>query len=458
MPQCKGMDLTADMEKNPADALAPAALREETAVTAGNAAGVSADADQKNTPRPHLKMLGIPLPESMENGVYALKDWGAHWRKGAIEKTPAAIVNHSSNVIGAMQIVGEAFMFEASGTKMLKPENKGKLLHYLIDPPQQIMVGVKGNLSKSKINLGETLLSASTYQNLPQKSIDAFKALTSFEVATQRDRIGRAGEMIALKNKWSARSGLMGLTAMTVATLLPDKKDTAAETDAMTEKAKENPLSYVGMRVYQALNPIEWWSHKRQFAGLGMTMTGVLSAVSSFRQVAGKEIGHQHYMFNKWQMIGGLITAAGGSQLMLAVDNDSGWRNFGMTQMLRLTTLPPSIRQRFEGTKGMQEQGAIPYLIGQGVFQVKNMVAASIGGAEKDADGKAVDHSAMRVEAKHTAAEHHKDKLAHKGRSHLALVTEDGAPHTTISAATGVERAMPERVKAQQEKQEVAVG
>lgn len=333
-----------------------------------------------------VKFYGLPIPDFLQGTARKIGDWGARFRRNAIEKAPASVVNHSSNIIGSFQLVAEVLMFKSSGLDLVNPENRSKPLHYLIDPVKNIIGGV---FQKAKFKIKGNVFEGELYKN-------GFKSLNDLEAATIRDRIGASGEIVKLTNKWSARSGFAGICAMTIATFLPDGKDTPEETQAMVKMSREHPLAYAGRRLSQAINPLEWVDHKRQFSGLGMMLAGILSVVSGFRQVSGKIIGEQSYMRNGWQMAGGVITTFGGAQLLLAVDNDQGWRNFGLTQMLRLITLPHSILSRFKGT----EQGAEWYLAGQGVFQTKNVFAAAIGGAEKSEDGKVVDHSQLRAQAR----------------------------------------------------------
>ena len=271
----------------------------------------------------------------------------------------------------------------------------------------------------------------------------SFSRLADTKNATLRDRMGAAGELQKMTNKWSARSSFCGLMGMTIAAILPDKKDTPEETEKYAIMAKQQPVKYAMTRVYQALNPIEWWNHKRQFAGLSMLMAGALSFTSGFRQVAGKEIGKQIYMHNGWQMAGGAITTAGGAQLLLAVDNESGWRNFGMTQLARMSTLPASIYTRYKGikisedqaswiglhaqdiTQNIQEQGASHYFAGQGVLQAKNVFAASVGGAEVDKDGNVVDHQKMRKEGFLKAKKLNAHKKIEKAEHDIEKATAD---------------------------------
>ncbi len=435
-------------EQSVVDAAAEAGTKE---------AGVPSSTVTKKKKEP-VVFFGLAMPEPIANGVRSFRDFGARWRKQAIEKTPRVIVNHSTNLIGSMQLVAEVLMFKSSGLNLVDKENRGKPLHYITDPLKNIYGGV---FKKSKIEFKGNPLKASFYKELPTNIRESFASLKDLEKATARDLTHTA----PMYNKWSARSGFAGICAMTIATLLPDKKDKPEETEAMTKMAKEHTASYVGKRLYQALNPLEWFQHKRQFSGLGMMAAGGLSVVSGFRQVEGKFTDEmikagmkntQKYMRNNWQIAGGLITTLGGAQLMLAIDNDSGWRNFGLTQMMRLMTLPNSIAARFNKT----EQGAEWYLASQAVFQTKNFVAASIGGAEKGPDGKVVDHAGIRKEASSKVkAASAKNKLE-KAKAGTEIRKEElELPATTVEQADVVERAMPERHEAHlaQKEQHAAV-
>jgi hypothetical protein len=234
----------------------------------------------------------------------------------------------------------------------------------------------------------------------------------------------------------------------------------------MTKMAKESPRSYTKLRLSQAINPLEWWRHKREFSGLAMMFVGLFSFVSGFRQVKGKFTEEmivagmkntQHYIRNPAQMIGGLITLGGGTQLMMAVDSDKGWRNFGLIQMLRLATLPNSISTRFS----QSEQGAEWYLGAQGVLQAKNIFAASVGGAEKLKDGTVVNHEEIRKQAEEKEKQEKALRKAQKakerekrrspkhtgkekeGAADVPAAVEKGAPEHSSGHSVGHSAARP---------------
>lgn len=511
----------------------PAAPAEAASVTPANTPTNESPAPTSQKQEP-VKAFGITMPSVISGPVKRIQDFGARWRKGAIEKAPRVVVNRSSNIIGFIQLIAEALMFKSGGFDLIdykKPQKihwekqyatwaerplQNKIIHHAFDPIKNILDGVfkKGGLGTHPLQMdfykAERLKAIpgkiaklpeaigklpGKIAKIPENVSTGFKRLQDTKSATFRDRIiGADGKALKMTNKWSARSGFAGLCAMTIAMILPDKKDTPEETEKYALMSRQNPVRYAATRFYQAINPIQWWNHKRQFSGLGMMCAGILSFVSGFRQVAG-DAPKQLYMKNRWQMAGGLITAMGGTQLMMAIDNDSGWRNFGLIQMLRLAILPNSITTRFKGikitdemakehgftldgapgkTKTFQEQGAAYYLGAQSFLQAKNVFAASLGGAEKREDGTIVDHSEMRKEAKEKAKSavaarreakrHHTQAdmpVADAPAEHSSLtVDKDGAlvdtaekkPATHVSHAKDVAPAMPERVTEHHEK------
>ncbi len=520
----------------------PEGLVHEQAAAPEAAVAETAEAAPEAQKQESVKAFGITIPTAISGPVKRIQDFGTRWRKGAIEKAPRVVVNRSSNIIGVIQLIAEGLMFKSGGYDLIDHKKTQKIfwekeyttwaerpfhnkaLHYLFDPPKNILDGVfkKGGLGTHPLQksfydkkrltaLPEKIAKIpealgklpEKIGKLPETLSTGFKRLQDTKSATFRDRVvNEAGAFQKMTNKWSARSGFAGICAMLIATVLPDKKDTPEETEKYTLMAKQNPIRYVGTRLYQAVNPIQWWNHKRQFSGLGMMCAGVLSFISGFRQVAGDIPGKQLYMKNRWQMAGGVITAIGGTQLMLAIDNESGWRNFGLIQMVRLGILPSSIITRFKGIditpemarehgfelppimgkkKNFQEQGAAYYLGAQSFLQAKNVFAASLGGAEKREDGSIVDHSEMRKEAKEKAkekvaarkaAKHHSQHehadvqvegeqvASAKKQEHSTLaVNEKGElvdtakqPEHHITHAKDVAHAMPERKAAHDEK------
>jgi hypothetical protein len=347
-----------------------------------------------------VKIFGISMPSPISDITYNVGDAMGVFRYNAIKALPGFVVNNSSNTIGVVQLCAEMLMFKAGGFDLVDAKNKGKPLHYLIDPPKNVYGAV---FKRAGFN---------------GKFSDMFKwstikdSVIDFGNLEKAAKIDSHGGTTKLVNRWSARSGFSGIMAMTIATALPQDKETPQEVEQMSQMAQHNPVGYVAHRMGQAVwfpvdtvrrvavkitHPSEdagIGAGKRQFAGLGMMSAGICSFLSGFRQVSGKVVGNQTYMHNPWQMAGGLITLVAGSQLMLGVDNQQGWTSYGGTQLLRLFTLGPSITNRFKpDAMGRIEQGASWYLAAQAGLQGKNVVAVTIGGAEKLPDGTIVDHS-----------------------------------------------------------------
>lgn len=361
-------------------------------------------------------------------------------RQYLIHHLPRWMLNNSSNFVGSIQLVAEMFMFKSSNNDLITKGNEGKPLHWIIDPPRNIIRSVGG---KSKFQGKFTdIFKPSSYPRF-------FKELKDLEGAALRDS---EFNTVKLTNRWSARSGLMGMTSMALATLLPERGEGPEETQRMDNMAHEHTLHYVGHRLYQALNPVEVWKNKRPLVGLGMTLTGIFSMISGWRQTAGKfELvngvnihGPQTYRRNLWQVAGGAITMAAGSQLFLAVNNEQGWRRFGTTQLARFLTLPGSIGNRFEKdpVTGRRENGAAWYFGAQTIMAVKNTIASLIGGVNVKEDGTLVDHAAERREITALDKEerlekklHAHDNAAYKPQSVITGLVQ----HDTI--AHGIERA-----------------
>jgi hypothetical protein len=423
-----------------------------------------------------VKVFGMVLPGPLAGLSYTVQDFSAACRYHTIRALPGFVVNNSSNAIGMVQLVGEALMFKSGGFDLIDAKNKGNPIHWIIDPPKNIFQAV---FKKAQFNGKLTDLLQ------PSKLFQSIKDFGDLETASKIDSIGKAGEAVKLTNRWSARSGFMGISAMTISTLLPEEKDTPEQTQKDAALAKNNPVGYYAYRlgqglafpitapfrmVMKVLNP-QAEQHigagKRQFAGIGMTLAGLFSFISGFRQVEGKVIGQQHYMKNPWQMAGGIITFFGGSSLMLGIDNQQGWTNYGAVQMGRLLTLGPSITNRFKpGPNGKPEQGAEWYLGAQGALQTKNLVAVLIGGAKKLPDGTVVDQKDTRVQALETAQANKDARKAHAGSKDASLPgdsqttasesNDTAVPTTQLAKVEHREAAMPEAVaqhKAAQEQQ-----
>jgi len=396
------------------------------------------------------KLFGVSFPEGISNFFYDLSDFGSRARFHTLKVLPGFIVNHSSNAIGMTQLVGEALYFKSSGVgKFVKDEHRGTWKAFVY-PPINVVEGV---FKKSAFKID--------YKQLlnPKHVLGEIRKFGDLEQATKVD-FARDGK---LSNRWSARSGFAGMTAMAIAAAFPDEKDDPEVTEKVALMATNKPITYVGYRLGRGLLfPVtavtglvkkifepnvdhHIGDGKREFSGIGMTLTGIFSVLAGFRQP--RQLGNvMKYDFNKWQSLGGMITTFAGAQLLLSIDNQQGWTNYGKTQFLRLITLPPSIKERYPNKMGWGDPNAHFYLAAQGVFQSKNVVASLIGGAQKLPDGTIIDQKKVRAEAKDKALE---AKREHRTTHHVEksdTTPETPTPHTTVSHASA-ERAMPERVE-----------
>jgi hypothetical protein len=298
-------------------------------------------------------------------------------RQETLESTPAAIVNNSSNIIGAMDIAGEMMVFKATVSNLISRGNHGKPLHYIIDPPRNLFRSVA---SRASFNVS---LKDLTNPQFYRESVAEF---TDLEKASKRDM--RRGRLI---NRWQARAMFSSLVGMSASAVIPQQRDDSEENLQMGELWHQSTTRYVGKRFSQALWPPGWGDHKTQFAGLAKTTAGAFSFLSSYRNVAeGKK-----YFHNPAHGITALVTMAGGLQLMLGTDTEQSWRNYGATNWLRIPLLPASIMKRFYE----RDRRAVWYAGSVGVFQLENTFAFLVGGAEKDKHGNIIDKKAIREQA-----------------------------------------------------------
>ncbi len=379
----------------------------------------------------------IPLPQPLGGWVGAVQ-WRWDQFGNYLKQTlPSPIINNSSNVVGSMQLVAEAMQFKSSNNNLVRKQFHNQPWMWLIEVVRNIYTA---SFQKAQVRLHPSdLLRPSFYSEAARNLVDLERA----------SLIDSKHNTVELRNHWSARSGLTGISSMTLATLLPDRKETDQEIEGNATLARTNPLGYVGRRVYQAVNPLEWWGNKRQISGLGMTVTGLLSFVSGWRQIAGDFIAHpvtginmaektQVYSRNYGQMAGGVITTLAGIQLWMGLTNQQGWTNFGSTQLLRIFTLPPSIAKRFKPDEnGRRDPNANWYLGAQMVMVGKNSTASLIGGAER--------HGGEVIERRPTdpgAAVRKKLSTPNYDKAD----GDEATPATTLTQIAGRDAAMPERL------------
>ena len=449
-----------------------------------------------------VKFFGLTLPDSLGNTVYNVMDGYYAYRFRMLTLLPEPIVNNSSNFIGATQLVGEALYFKSSGVnQFIKPEHKGTWKAFVY-PPINVVEGVfkkasagfhpRDLLNPKKMgteivdffNLGKSAAKhlqhdqerlwklynkeIAVIQNGGANASELHKTLGGIlkDVTSKgsdlQHELGQLVEKNAkLSNTWSARSGFSGMLSMTISTLLPEEKDRPEDVERMAIMSQRNPLGYMAHRVGKGLAftvtaPVrivqEMFDRKkdhhigdgkREFAGIGMTMTGFFSVLAGIHQPrqgmvkieeAGKlvEKVKWKYGLNPWQALGGAITTYAGSQLLFGINNQQGWTNYGGTQLLRLFVLPQSIRERFPDASGFGDPNAKYYFGAQGAFQFKNVVAVTIGGARKQ-NGHLIEQKKPH--------EIREDKAEQPPQSQ-----EKEIPKTTLHGGVKAEKAMPERV------------
>lgn len=398
------------------------------------------------TPTHHQDpILGFIAPESgVGKELSKIGHEFLDYRTRAINFLHRGVVNHASNVVGATQLVGEVLMFKASGNQLyqgFRTENGIKKTDYLggkfqewlkSKHPSMAYTGEASSLTSKGLRYlnpvlepGYNILSAAfndaftkpastaaTTEKVPftQRLKSTVTTITDTKAATKADlahsmRVATAEDKIKyprgrLINRWQTRATLTGMTAMTIAALMPEDKDKPEEVEKLSKLAATSPLSYVGHRIATALNPLEWWDNKRAFIGLGMTVCGMFTMLAGFRNVSKGADGKTFsYYVNQPHAINGGITAAAGSQLLLGVDSEQGWARFGSILWARMIFLPKSITNRYKNSDSAPNF----YTAGQGAFQTANITAFMIGGAQKLPDGTVIDQKAIREEAKKKA-------------------------------------------------------
>lgn len=384
-----------------------------------------------------------------------------NYRSSAIHALPAGFVNHTSNMIGAIQLVGEVLMFKASGNQLYGAtknidgkeradyfhgkfqtwleekhpdlaysKNKSfgatilKGLNPIIEPARNIVNNALENELPTQKSFGAA--EQAEKLSLGQKLKRTVTTITDTKSATKLDleryKAGASASELAkfpngkLMNRWQTRATLMGITGMTVAALMPEDKDRPEEVDRLSNLATNHPLQYVGQRVMTALNPLEWWHNKRAFIGLTLTVCGMFTTLAGFRNVSKTGINKDifEYYVNKPHAINGVITATAGSQLLLGVDSEQGWSRFGSILWARMIFLPKSIMNRYKNSDSAPHF----YSAGQAAFQTANITAFLSGGAEKLPDGTVIDQKAVRDEAKRKAREEKEKRVAEKEAVH----------------------------------------
>jgi hypothetical protein len=331
-----------------------------------------------------IPFLGIELPGFVQYGYNALADKFVAARHATLAMAPALLVNNSSNLIGLTHVGGDMMMLKANGTKMLAGKEISSSLDYIRLPLLNAI-----NTAKFSFSFNDMLR--------PTFYAESIKNFTNYDAAAAVDLVRGKG---ALLNRWQGRATLLGLSGMTINALLPDDADNKHDVEQMSKLYYKHPTQYYLHRLEQAINPLEWTEHKRQFTGFAITLTGLCSFLSGFRNVS--ELGEADallkgikytYRLNPAHAAGGLITLMGGAQLWSGLDDEQGWKDFGKTMSLRMVFLYHSISNRFKNN----DPGALWYTAGQATLTSKDWMAYLLGGADKDpVTGELLDKKAIR--------------------------------------------------------------
>lgn len=343
--------------------------------------------------RKPIILLGVQLPGFMSDIIHSIHESALHAREGFLRHAPAPLVNHSTNICGVVQLIGEAMMVRANGTELVRPKEgrpaeKGmpalaprQLHHFITDPPRNVFGSVFKNVSSGQgfSHFWENKFNVKYYK-------DSFRQIIDIDAATAAEHaVGNTNRFV---NRWAARSTFSGLVFMTLAAILPDKKEDKQDEERMVKMYADSPLKYVGTRLLQAVNVPEYAEHKRQYLGFGLLVSGMCSMMSGFRNFKlDKATGMHRYYLNSAHSIGGLITAIGGSQLIFSLNNESAWEKAGATMWLRLPIAGKAIHKRIQSNDPTWAY----YTSGQLAFQSMNTMSFLMGGVQKLDDGTVVD-------------------------------------------------------------------
>ncbi len=327
-----------------------------------------------------LPVLGWRLPGPIEAACHHLNDQAEAARFATLQALPYYVVNRSSNIIGASDVVLDVVMFKSSGTNLVSPENRGKPVHYLIDPPRNILHSVFGRAGLQ----GKT---SDLFR--PSYYVNSLKHFSDLETASHLDSMGGKTKLL---NRFQSRSTFVNMASMMVTAIFPDDKDDKEEVEKNAQLLHDDPAGYVGKRVWQAAYFPGWMEHKRQFAGLGKTLSGTFSLFSGFRNVNKTT---NKYFFNWAHSATGLITLGAGAQLWFSLDDQLGWSRYGKTMIWRTPFLFNSIGSRFQNNA----DGKWAYLGAQTSWRVQDVFSYLVGGADKLPDGRIVDKKKIREEA-----------------------------------------------------------
>lgn len=344
-----------------------------------------------------VKLFGLPLPGPVSDKVRDIENMGRGWRKATITFMPAIIVNYSSNILGALHVWTEGIMFKASLPGSILVKDAKNPVDYLV----QAVKKVYGGAIEGVFNRPKNAPTVNILEGNPAKNVWDF--ITDTKAATQREIITQQAHptKVSLGNPWQTRSTLSGLIGWTMAMIVPEGKESDDELMRMEIMRRTNPVGYIGTRIGQAFNPMEWTTHKREMTGVWQMAAGVFSMLGAWRNRTkpnAMEMTHgklPNYIFNPAYFGTGVCSLAAGSALTFAPDDSAAAVGYGNSVTFMSVFLPFSLGDKFRN----KEPGVWWYFGGKVSFQLKAWAQELFGGAEKKPDGTIVDHDAIRREA-----------------------------------------------------------
>ncbi|MBN8542771.1 MAG: hypothetical protein J0M34_00725 [Alphaproteobacteria bacterium] len=346
-----------------------------------------------------VQWMGINLPKPFSDDIRRAQHEWNETRDGVIRALPSGIVNNSTNIFALGHVASELMMFKGNNTTFVPEHHRGTWWRYITEPPVSIVKSVFGSSGTT-----------ATFRDLVRPSfyVDSARNLLDWNRASDMDRL--KGPLI---NRWSSRSTFFGFSSVLLSGLVPESKENPQDVQRMAQMAQANPLGYLGERVGNAFRfPVEAvgsivskesreqaGGHKREFAGLGLTISGVFSFLSGFRNVKAIDTSisksipsNQKYFFNRGHAYGGIITALAGANLLLAGDDDQGWSRYGSIMLARTVTLPWAVYSKYAN----YDVKANWYTGGQTGFVISNTFSALVGSANKSKDGTVENHASIR--------------------------------------------------------------
>ncbi|MEJ0009835.1 MAG: hypothetical protein WDN72_04500 [Alphaproteobacteria bacterium] len=372
----------------------------------------SVDGDQGRQTNAPATGSGVAMPAFVDTAAQSFTAGFHSARMFMLHITPRFIVNNSSNIIGFSHVLTEMMMFKSSNKDGKLVQNPKNPINWVWEPFKTVYEDTFRRSTAGATSLKEI------FKGNPFKNF--YKHVTDLEAATQAVRnlpanAGKPLNEIKLGNSWVARSTLIGLTAWSLSTLIPEKKEKPEEIERMAIMRRVHPVHYVAERLGQALWVPGWREHKRQIIGLLVIMTGFTGFIGSWRNRSVHPVtGVQSYSFNRSYLATSIISLLSGLPLLFASDEQRGYGGYGGISLFRVPFLTTSNLTKYRNL----EPGRHWYLGSSVSFQTENVFQALIGGAEKLKDGTIVDHTPVREEAKEKAAEIRAERREERAGNH----------------------------------------